>query len=367
MANEEIIGPLLSPLRFSNGVTAKNRLWLAPMTNLQSRDDGSLSDDELRWLAVRAKGGFGVVETCAAHVAEDGQAWRGELGIFADRLVPGLARLAAAVAERGALGIVQLFHGGLRADPRLTSVPTWSASAIEEAGLSVPRAATEGDILGVIGRFRDAAVRARAAGFAGVELHGAHGYLLGQFLSATQNQRTDRWGGSWENRARLLRETLRAVRTAAPAPFVVGVRLSPEDWGQAKGLDLDENLVLARWLVDDGADFLHLSLWDATKRSRKRPEAHPLSLFRDVVKEQVTLVAAGGVWTRGEAEALLREGADAVAIGRAAIANPDWPLRVGDASWAPRRPPLTRAELRERGLSEAFALYLRNWKGFVAD
>jgi 2,4-dienoyl-CoA reductase-like NADH-dependent reductase (Old Yellow Enzyme family) len=346
---------------------AKNRLWLAPMTNMQSHDDGSLSDDELRWLVVRAKGGFGIVETCAVHVAEDGQAWRGELGLFANRLVPGLARLAGAIADAGALGIVQLFHGGLRADPRLTGALTWSASAIEEAGLSVPRSATEADILGVIGRFRDAAIRARAAAFAGVELHGAHGYLFGQFLSATQNQRTDRWGGSWENRARLLRETVRAVRAAVPAPFLVGIRLSPEDWGQAKGLDLDENLVLARWLVDDGADFLHLSLWDVAKKSRKRPDAHPLSLFREVVKDRLALVAAGGVWTRGEAEAVLSAGADAVALGRAAIANPDWPTRVEDPNWQPRRPPLTRAELRERGLSDAFALYLRNWNGFVAD
>jgi len=358
---------LLTPLRFPNGVTAKNRLWLAPMTNLQSHEDGTLSDDELRWLTVRAQGAFGVVETCAAHVAEDGQAWRGELGVFADRLLPGLTRLAAAISEAGGLGIVQLFHGGLRADPRLTGGATWSASAIEKPGLSVPRVATEDDLLGVIGRFRDAAGRAVTAGFAGVELHGAHGYLLGQFLSAVQNRRTDRWGGSWENRARLLRETLRAVRGAVPASFVVGVRLSPEDWGQAEGLDLDENLMLARWLVDDGADFLHLSLWDASKSSRKRPEAHPLRLFRDAVEERVTLVAAGGVWTREQAEAVLEHGADAVAIGRAAIANPDWPRHIADARWEPRRPPLTRAELRERGLSDAFAVFLRNWKGFVAD
>lgn len=84
--------PLLTVFRFANGVTAKNRLWLAPMTNLQSADDGSLSDDELHWLVTRATGGFGVIETCASHVAEDGQAWRGELGVFADRLLPGLHR-----------------------------------------------------------------------------------------------------------------------------------------------------------------------------------------------------------------------------------------------------------------------------------
>ena len=358
---------LLTPLRFPNGVTAKNRAWLAPMTNLQSHDDGSLSDDELHWLTLRARGGFAVVETCAAHVAEDGQAWRGELGVFADRLLPGLARLAGTLADCGALGIVQLFHGGLRADPQLTGGTTWSASATEESGLSVPRPATEVDIRGVIGRFRDAAVRANAAGFAGVELHGAHGYLLGQFLSATQNRRTDEWGGSWENRARLLRATLRAVRSAVPGSFLVGVRLSPEDRGQAQGLDIDDNVVLSRWLVDDGADFIHLSLWDGANKSTKHPDVHPLSLFRKAVEDRVVLVAAGNVWTRADAEALLRQGADAIALGRAAIANPDWPLRIADATWEPRRPPLTRAELRERGLSEGFAGYMRRWKDFVAD
>ncbi|WP_438001076.1 NADH:flavin oxidoreductase [Sorangium sp. So ce185] len=359
--------PLLSPFSFPNGLTARNRVWLAPLTNGQSHDDGSLGDDELRWLSCRAQGGFGVVETCAAHVAEDGHAWKGELGVFADRLLPGLRRLAAAVAAPGALGLVQLFHGGLRANPQVSGLPTWSASAVAEPDLPVPRAATEQDILGVIERFRDAAARALLAGFAGVELHGAHGYLLGQFLSATQNRRTDRWGGAWENRARLLRETLRAVRAAVPASFVVGVRLSPEDWGQAKGLDLDENLELARWLVEDGADFLHLSLWDASKPSRKRPDAHPLPLFREVVGPSLPLVVAGGVWTRAEAEALLDKGATAVALGRAGIANPDWPQRIADPAWEPRRPPLTRAELLERGVSETFAGYLRRWKGFVAD
>jgi 2,4-dienoyl-CoA reductase-like NADH-dependent reductase (Old Yellow Enzyme family) len=361
-----VSSPLLDPFRFRNGVTAKNRVWLAPMTNLQSHSDGTLSDDELAWLDRRARGGFGVIETCAAHVAEDGQAWDGELGIFADHHVPGLRRLAAQLSAAGATSLVQLFHGGVRADPALTGVPVWSASAVEEGGVT-PREATEEDITGVIARFRDAAVRAREAGFHGVELHGAHGYLFGQFLSVTSNRRTDRWGGSFENRARLLREALRAVRAAVPSSFVCGVRLSPEDWGQAKGLDLDESLQLARWLAEDGADFLHLSLWTASRNTKKRPDAHPIPLFREVVPPDVPLVVAGHIWTRAEAEALLTLGASGVALGRSAIANPDWPLRIADPTWEPRRPPLTIAELRERGLSEKFARYMGRWKGFVSE
>jgi 2,4-dienoyl-CoA reductase-like NADH-dependent reductase (Old Yellow Enzyme family) len=358
---------LTGSLVLRNGVTARNRAWLAPMTNLQSQDDGSLSDDELRWLEMRARGGFGIVETCAAHVADDGRGWPGELGIHHDRLLPGLRRLASALTREGALGIVQLFHGGLRSPSALIGQSPWSATDFQAAGADRARAATEADLLRVIGQFRDAAARAHAAGFDGVELHGAHGYLLCQFLSATMNTRADGWGTSLEGRARLLRETLRAVRGAVPRRFVVGVRLSPEDFGNAQGLDLDESLQVARWLCEDGADFIHLSLWGGRRNTTKRPDEHPVPLFRAAVPRDVALVAAGGVWTRADAEALLEKGADAVAVGRAAIANPDWATKVADASWEPRRPPLTIAELRERGLGDAFARYMRSWKGFVAD
>jgi 2,4-dienoyl-CoA reductase-like NADH-dependent reductase (Old Yellow Enzyme family) len=358
---------LLEPMSFRNGVRARNRAWLAPMTNQQSHDDGSLSDDELYWLELRARGGFGVVETCAAHIALDGQGWRGELGVHDDRLAPGLRRLARTISAEGALGLVQLFHGGLRAPAALLGHPPWSASAQALPDGTPVRAATEDDLARVIGQFRDAARRAHDAGFEGVELHGAHGYLLSQFFSTTYNTRDDRWGGSLEGRARLAREATRAVRAAVPERFVVGVRLSPEDHGNARGLDLDESIAIARWLAEDGADFIHVSLWDARKNTKKRPDQHAIPLFRAALPPAVRLVAAGEVWTRADADALLERGADAVAVGRAAIANPAWAARVADPAWQPRRPPLSVAELGERGLSERFAGYMRNWKGFVAD
>jgi 2,4-dienoyl-CoA reductase-like NADH-dependent reductase (Old Yellow Enzyme family) len=186
---------LFEPLVLRSGLRTRNRIWLAPMTNRQSHDDGSLSDDELTWLERRARGGFGVVQTCAAHVSADGRSWEGELGVFDDRLLPGLGRLAAVIASHGAAGIVQIFHGGLRAPAALTGAPPWSASANAVAGLSPAREASEADIARTIAAFAGAAARAHAAGFQGVELHGAHGYLLGQFLSATLNRRTDEWGG----------------------------------------------------------------------------------------------------------------------------------------------------------------------------
>lgn len=356
------------PLRFPNGATAKNRLWLAPLTNKQSNADGTLSNDEHEFLRLRAEGGFGVIETCASHVGKDGQGWPGELGIFDDAHVEGLSRLAKTIAGTGALGIVQLFHGGVRADTSVSEGAPWSASAFVEdkPGFVVPRAATEDDLERVLGQFTAAAKRAEKAGFHGVELHGAHGYLLSQFLSKTMNQRSDRWGGALEGRARLIREAMRRARAATSERFLVGVRLSPEDFGQARGLDLDETIQVAKWLVEDGAAFIHLSLWNGAKNTAKYPDKHALPLFREALGPSVPIVAAGSVWTREDAEALLAKGADAVALGKAAIVNPDWPRCLSDPSFAPKRPPVTIEELRARGLNATFAEYMRNWKGFVA-
>jgi 2,4-dienoyl-CoA reductase-like NADH-dependent reductase (Old Yellow Enzyme family) len=271
-----------------------------------------------------------------------------------------LRTLATALRDRGATSIVQIFHGGLRADPSVTGAVPWSAS--DGDGI---RAATVDDIHRVIGQFADAAARAQQAGFDGVELHGAHGYLFTQFLSATQNRRTDDWGGPLEQRARLVREALRAVRARVGRGFTVGVRLSPEDFGNARGLDLDESVQTARWLADDGADFIHLSMWHSLSNTAKRPDIHAIPLFREAVPSDVVILAAGSVWTRLEAEELLVKGADGVVLGRSAIINADWPRRAVDPQWAPVRPPVTIESLRANGLSPAFAEYMRRFKDFV--
>ncbi len=359
---------LFEPLSFRGGAVAPNRIALAPMTNQQSLPDGMLGDDELAWIAARVDGGFGIVETCAAFVAQDGKAWPGELGVHDDACLPGLRRMAARINAGGGLGIVQIFHGGVRAPREVSGTQPWSASTWTEdsPGFEPPRAATEDDLERVIAAFAAAAVRCHQAGFGGVELHGAHGYLLSQFLSRTMNTRTDRWGGDLAGRARLIREATRAVRAAVPAPFVVGVRLSPEDFGQARGLDLDETVLVARGLSDDGVDFLHLSLWKALDNTRTRPAQHAIPLFRAAVPTDVRLFAAGSIWTRAEAERVLALGADAVALGRSAIINHDWPKRIVDPAWAPVRPPVSPQVLLEQALSPQFVDYMRRWKNFVA-
>ncbi|MBL8721025.1 MAG: NADH:flavin oxidoreductase, partial [Myxococcales bacterium] len=155
-------------------------------------------------------------------------------------------------------------------------------------------------------------------------------------------------------------------RAAVPASFTVGVRLSPEEGGFARGLDLDESLEVARWLADDGVDFVHLSLWDATRNTKKRPEEHAIPLFRAVLPAEVRIFAAGAVWTRADGEALLARGADVVALGRAGIANPAWPREVVAEGREPKRAPLTVDELATRAVSPTFSTYLRRFKGFVA-
>lgn len=355
---------LFSPLTFRGGAVAPNRVALAPLTNGQSNLDGTLGDDELHWLARRVDGGFGVLITCAAYVARDGMAWRGQLGVSDDAHLPGMTRLAARLAARGGLGVVQLYHGGLRADSALSGEPTWSASEHREdsPGYQVPRAATEQDLARVIEQFAAAAARCERAGFAGVEVHGAHGYLLSQFLSRTMNQRRDDWGGPIEQRARLVREVTRQIRARVSPRFVVGVRLSLEDVFSARGLDLDESLWVAARLAEDGADYVHASLWKTDANTSKRPDEHPLPLLRAALPREVAIVAAGSIWTRPEAELALERGADVVALGRAAVLNPDWPDLAREPGFEPARPPMAADELLARAVSPGFLEYLRKFR-----
>ena len=358
---------LYEPWTFRSGAVAPNRIALAPLTNGQSLPDGRLGDDELAWLARCADGGFGILETCAAYVGLDGKAWAGELGVDRDEDLPGLTRLAARLRRGGGLALVQLFHGGVRATRQLSGEQVWSASSWREGtpDFEEPRPATLDDIARVIEQFAAAARRVQLAGFDGIELHGAHGYLLSQFLSATMNPRTDGWGGDLVGRARLIREVTRAVRARVGPAFTVGVRLSFEDRGHARGLDLDENLELARRLADDGVDFVHASLWNSAAMTKKYPDRHVVPLLRAALPREVAVVACGGLWTASDAVAIRERGADMIALGRAAICNPDWPIAARTPGWEPRRPPLTRDELSERAVSPVFIEYLTKWKNFV--
>lgn len=361
---------LHAPFTYTRGGrTAPNRVVLAAMTNKQSHVDGTLGEDELTWLAARARGGFGTVTTCAMHVTPDGQGWDGELGAFGDEHAEGLKRVATAITAEGQLALAQIVHTGSRAPSRLTGRQPWSASAftLDEKRFEQPRAATEDDIRRTIDGFAGAARRCAAAGFDGVELHAAHGYLLCQFLGTITNTRDDAWGGSLAKRMGLLREVYAATRAATPDDFLIGVRLSPEV--PAQGLAVDDSLAVALQLVEDGVDFVHASLWDSFAVPETKPDlAVPhTTLWRDTLGPDVPLIVTGGIWTPAQAAQILEQGADMIGLARAAIAHPDWPERARDPAWDPERPPYSAARLREAALGDVFVDYMRLWPEFVLE
>ncbi|MDJ0523170.1 MAG: NADH:flavin oxidoreductase [Planctomycetota bacterium] len=361
---------VLEPFTFPRtGREAANRTVLAAMTNKQSHADGTLSADEQRWLVARARGGFGIVTTCAAHVTSDGQGWDGELGAHRDDLLPGLTQLADALRREGSLSLVQIFHGGVRAPSRLTGEQPLSASAFEldAPNFERPREATPADVERLIDAFAQAARRSAEAGFDGVEVHGAHGYLISQFLGTVTNTRDDDWGGSLENRARFVRAIVSAARAVTPDDFLIGVRLSPEIAEQ--GIVLDEALTTARWLVEDGVDFLHVSNWDSFKPPAAHPDSEKLltTWFREAVGPEIPVIATGGIWTAEQADDVMEQGADMIGLARAAIGNPRWPQQIRVPGWEPDRPPYTPEHLRDAALSEKLVDYMRLWPDFVTD
>lgn len=350
--------PILErPLPLRCGLTLPNRIVLAPMTNRQSNTDGTLAEPELEWLRARAMGGFGLVMTCAAFVNEEGKAWQGQLGAASDTHLPGLRRVAAALREAGAAPFVQLHHGGKMA----SFAPGLKLSTADGEGT---RGATPQDLRRVVRDFVQAAQRAEAAGFAGVEIHGANGYLFTQFLAPADNPRTDSYGGDLAGRARLLRETVRAVRAATSAGFAVGVRISPVDVWAERGLRLDDGVQLARWLADDGVDFVHLSLASACASPPLEPDRPPVvQAIRASLPAEVPLIAVGGIWTRAQAQAALDLGASAIALGRAAIVHADWPRASSDPAFEPQLPPWSPGQLRSQAVGEAMIDYLRGFRG----
>lgn len=352
---------LFEPLSFSHGPAMPNRFMLAPLTNLQSHPDGRLSDDEFRWLTMRAQGGFGLTMTCAAHVQRVGQGFPGQLGIFSDDHVEGLTRLASAIKAAGSVAVVQLHHAGNRSPKDLIGEAPVCPSDDPETGA---RALTEAEVEQLIADFIAAAARAQKAGFDGVEAHGAHGYILAQFLSPEINKRTDRFGGALENRARIVVEILEGIRAACGPDFVVGLRLSPERFG----LKLAEIRQVAQQVMSAGLiDFLDMSLWDAFKEpvEEEFQGRSLMSYFTDLDRGNVRLGVAGKITTPAQAQACLQAGADYVLIGRAAILHHDFPRLAADPAFTPIPLPAPRQHLRNEGLGPAFLAYMDTWKGFV--
>ncbi len=354
---------LFAPLTLASGASMKNRLMLAPLTNCQSHADGKLSDEEFRWLTMRAEGGFGLTMTCAAHVQRIGQGFPGQLGIWSDDHLPGLTRLADKIKAEGSLAAVQLHHAGIRSPAALIGEAPVGPSAHAETGA---RALSLAEVHALRDDFIAAAVRAETAGFDGVEIHGAHGYIICAFLSPGLNTREDAYGGSAENRARLLNEIIDGIRAATKPGFTLGVRLSPERFD----LDMGEVRDVAAAILTQGkVDFLDMSLWDVfMEPGDERFKGRPLiAWFAELPRKGCVLGVAGKVRSAKDARACLDQGADYALIGRAAILHHDWPRRAAaDPAFEPVAAPVPAGYLAQEGVSPVFIDYLDQYFKMVA-
>ncbi len=358
--------PALSdPLTLTRGPTWSNRITLAPLTNWQSHADGTLGEDEYRWLTMRAQGGFSMTMTCAAHVQASGQGFPGQLGAWSDAHLPGLTRLAQGIHAGGGVSSLQLQHSGRRADKALTGQPAVAPWDDAETGA---RALTTAEVEQLVQDFIASARRAEQAGFHGVELHGAHGYLLAQFLDGENNRRSDRYGGSFENRYRILFELIAGIRAATGPDFQLGLRLSPERFG----ITMPESLSLAQLVLADGRlDYLDMSLWDCFKAPLDPAYAgKPLiSHFAALNRGATRLGVAGKIMDTVTANRCLDSGVDFVMIGRGAMLHHDFARRaLADPAFCCIERPVSRAHLQAEGLGPAFLQYVSStWPRFVAD
>ena len=328
-----------------NGRTAKNRFAVAPMTRVSATQDGRATETMSRYYERFARGGFGAVITEGIYTDQAfAQGYANQPGMSdtaqADAWRPVVGRIKA----HGALAVAQLMHAGAISQGNRFRETTVGPSSVQPKGeqmaiyrgngrYAVPAAMTESQIADAIDGIAEAAGRAIAVGgFDAVEIHGANGYLLDQFLTDYANSRADRWGGVTEHRVRLILETFKAVRAKVGAQVPVGVRISQgkvndhdHKWA---GADRDAEIIFGS-LADTGADFIHVTEYEAWKPAFAPAGPSLMRLAKRHAPDAVIL-ANGGLHNIGQAAAALDDGADIVTIGRGALANPDLPNRVSD-------------------------------------
>lgn len=365
---------LLSPIALTPTLKLRNRVVMAPMTTWAANDDLTVSEAELDWYRARVQS-VGMVITGCTHVMANGIGFTNEFAAYDDSFLEGLKALATAAKSGGAPALLQVFHAGNKALPHLiptgTSVAP-SALPVEASGFApaqTPRALTEIEILEIIAAFGATTRRAIAAGFDGIELHGAHGFLIQNFLSPATNQRQDQWGGSSENRRRfalaVVAETRRVAESEGVRDFILGVRLSPEETG---GYGVSDTLGTVDALISAGVDYLHLSLADAVAQSaHDAPDAGPIAKrIADHVAGRVPVIAAGGLRTPTQAEAALKLGLSGVAIGQGLVMNPDWVAHAQAKQDAQITQHLDPAEVSRLAIPEKLWVIIDQAKGWFS-
>ncbi|HEY9724367.1 MAG TPA: NADH:flavin oxidoreductase/NADH oxidase [Oscillatoriaceae cyanobacterium] len=344
---------LFSPLHLRE-VTLKNRLVVSPMCQYSSVD-GFANDWHLVHLGSRAVGGAALVFTEAAAVTPEGRISPADLGIWSDEHVPFLSRITEFVQEQGAHAGIQLAHAGRKAStaapwlgggplPEEDAWPTIAPSPVPfNDTYPVPEMLSEEAIAMVVASFGQSARRALEAGFEVIELHAAHGYLLHEFLSPLTNLRADRYGGSFENRTRLVREVVAETRRHWPENLPLFVRLSATDW-MPGGWDLASSIALAQQLKPLGVDLIDCSSGGLVPNARiPAGPGYQVEFAARIRQEAGMLTGAVGLITEpAQAETIVRTGqADVVLLARELLRQPYWPLHAAhalhhDVAWPPQ-------------------------------
>ncbi|WP_455353976.1 NADH:flavin oxidoreductase/NADH oxidase [Streptomyces sp. SYSU K217416] len=326
-------------------LTVPNRLWMAPMCQYSAEvcgpDAGVANDWHFAHYAARATGGTGLILLEATAVSPEGRISPADLGIWNDRQVAALRRIAGFLEQHGTVPGIQLAHAGRKAStdrPWLGGGPLgindaegWEpvgpSPVAYDAGHTVPTELSAGRIKEIVGQFADAARRALAAGFRVAEVHGAHGYLIGEFLSPHSNHRTDEYGGPFENRIRFALEVVDAVRAVWPEELPLFFRISATDWLDEGGWTAADTVRFARELLAHGVDLLDVSTGGLAPRVRIPTGPGYQVPFAERVRTETGLpVAAVGLITDPvQAEKILADGqADAVLLGRELLRNPSF-------------------------------------------
>jgi 2,4-dienoyl-CoA reductase-like NADH-dependent reductase (Old Yellow Enzyme family) len=338
-----------SPFRFKSGREMANRFAIAPLTTDSSHDDGTATENELEFVRRRAASGFGATISSAAYVEQDGRSWQG-IGAAHDGHLTSLHRLAEAMRAAGGLAILQIYDGGRIAKPELVGeqcLRAPSAVASLRPGATTPRAMTANEVVNLIASFRQAASRARKAGFDGVEIHGANHYAVHQFFSPRANHRVDNWGGTLSKRMNFPLAVAQAVRDALGPKLIAGFRVTPFE-SEPDGYTLEDAKLLCNELAKLDIDYISVSL-DDYRKSRPAgetrvydrpveksytPSESPITEFARVIAGRSAVMASGGIKTCIDAEGAIKMGADLVAVGRAVVVDPEWLSKVRNKSEA---------------------------------
>jgi NADPH2 dehydrogenase len=317
----------------ARGMTLRNRIAMSPMCMYSTGEDGLATDWHLAHLGARAIGGVGLIITEATAVEPRGRISLHDLGLWDDAQIAPLQRIVRLCQAQGAAMCTQLAHAGRKAySPKKGAGPTpiVAPSALPHADDWVmPVALTAGELDSTVLAFRSAAERALAVGYDAVEIHSAHGYLLHQFLSPISNQRTDEYGGSLENRARLVLRVVRAVRQVWPEERPLIVRLSCTDW-MAGGLVVEDLIQVAHWLRAQGVDMIDCSSGGISTVAPTAGPGYQVS-FAEAIRRQAAIptLAVGLITTPELADEIVQNGrADIVLMGRELLRDPQWPLHA---------------------------------------